>query len=92
MGVNSFMPLRGQIRGAVSTRSAFISPVHDPVSALVYSALGHETATVIIDGQIVMRDGVVGTVDEQSVRSRAQIAAAGLASRAAIPTSAVTWM
>jgi 5-methylthioadenosine/S-adenosylhomocysteine deaminase len=76
----------------VDTRSAFISPVHDPVSALVYSALGHETATVIIDGQIVMRDGVVGTVDEQSVRSRAQIAAAGLASRAAIPTSAVTWM
>ena len=38
--------------------------IHHPVSAMVYSALGHEVTTVMIDGRIVMRDGIVATVDE----------------------------
>ena len=42
-----------------------MAPVHHPVSALVYSALGHEVSTVIIDGVVVMRAGRITTVDER---------------------------
>ena len=76
----------------VDTRSAFMSPVHDPVSALVYSALGHETSLVVIDGRIVFSDGNIDSVDEHQVRRSAQSAAADLARRAAIPTSAERWL
>ncbi|MGA7324485.1 MAG: amidohydrolase, partial [Rhodomicrobium sp.] len=60
----------------VDLKDAFVSPVHDPVSALVYSALGHETRDVFIDGAIVMRDRTIVTADEHDVRKRAQQAAA----------------
>jgi 5-methylthioadenosine/S-adenosylhomocysteine deaminase len=62
----------------------FMTPIHDPVSAIVYSALGHETTTVVIDGHIVMRDGVVISVDEAFIRSRAQVCADALAVRAGV--------
>ena len=75
----------------IDPRSAFMSPIHDPVSAIVYSALGHETSLVVIDGQIVLRDGAVQTVDEHAVRRAAQNAAADLAERAAITSSARAW-
>ena len=75
----------------VDPRSAFMSPIHDPVSALGYSALGHETSLVGIDGRIVFRDGAVQTIDEHAVRRAAQNAAAGLAERAAIASSARAW-
>ena len=62
----------------------FMTPIHDPVSAIVYSALGHETRTVIINGRIVMRDGIVTSVDEAAVRGRAQACADALAVRAGV--------
>lgn len=68
----------------IDTDSFAIAPVHHPVSALVYSALGHEVSTVIIDGRIVMRDGVVISVDERAVRGRSRAAADALAARAGI--------
>ena len=40
--------------------NAFMTPIHHPVSAIVYSALGNEVTSVMIDGRFVMRDGVVG--------------------------------
>jgi 5-methylthioadenosine/S-adenosylhomocysteine deaminase len=61
--------------------NAFMTPIHHPVSAIVYSALGHEVSTVMIDGRFVMRDGVVTGVDEPAVRRRAQAAADDLARR-----------
>ena len=75
----------------IDTRGAFMTPLHDPVSALVYSALGHETSLVVIDGRIVLRDGRVLTVDEAAVRAEAQGAAAALTERAGIPSSAQRW-
>jgi 5-methylthioadenosine/S-adenosylhomocysteine deaminase len=75
----------------VDLRDAFISPVHDPVSALVYSALGHETALVVIDGRIVMRDRKVLSVDERAVRQRAQSAAESLTRRAGIKSRSKLW-
>jgi 5-methylthioadenosine/S-adenosylhomocysteine deaminase len=75
----------------IDIRDAFVSPVHDPVSAVVYSALGHEPTLVIIDGRIVMRDRTVLTVDETAVRSNAQNAAASLAKRAGIRSRSEFW-
>jgi 5-methylthioadenosine/S-adenosylhomocysteine deaminase len=62
--------------------NAWMTPIHHPVSALVYSALGHEVVTVLIDGRVVMRDGVVASVDERAVRRTAQIHADALTARA----------
>lgn len=72
----------------IDTRSAFIAPLHDPVSALVYSAVGSETSLVAIDGRIVMRDGKLLAVDEAAVRREAQHAAGALAERTGIPSRA----
>jgi 5-methylthioadenosine/S-adenosylhomocysteine deaminase len=60
------------------------TPLHNPVSALVYSALGNEPETVLIDGRVVMRDRTVSTVNEAEVRERTQRAADQLAARAGI--------
>jgi 5-methylthioadenosine/S-adenosylhomocysteine deaminase len=62
--------------------NAWMTPIHHPVSALVYSALGHEVVTVVIDGKVVMRDGVVTIVDERAVRRSAQVHADALTARA----------
>ncbi|MFZ1206073.1 MAG: hypothetical protein WAN97_17300, partial [Candidatus Acidiferrales bacterium] len=47
-----------------------------------YSALGNEVTSVMIDGEFVMRDGVVTGVNEKTVRQQAQISADDLARRA----------
>lgn len=62
----------------------FVGPVHDPLSSLVYAALGNEAETVIVDGRIVMREGNLMTVDERAVLDRARRAARELVIRAGI--------
>jgi 5-methylthioadenosine/S-adenosylhomocysteine deaminase len=62
--------------------NAFMTPIHHPVSAIVYSALGHEVKTVMIDGRFVLRDGVVPGIDEKALRRRAQQSADELTRRA----------
>jgi 5-methylthioadenosine/S-adenosylhomocysteine deaminase len=62
--------------------NAFMTPIHHPVSAIVYSALGNEITSVMIDGRFVMRDGMVTGVNEAVVRRQAQTAADDLARRA----------
>jgi 5-methylthioadenosine/S-adenosylhomocysteine deaminase len=75
----------------VDLSDAFVTPIHDPVSALVYSALGHEPTLVVIDGKIVMRDRKVLTVDERAVRRDAQKAAERLTRRAGINSRSKLW-
>lgn len=60
-----------------------MTPIHNPVSALVYSALGHEVVDVMVDGRFVMRDGAMVGVSESAVRADAQSHADALARRAA---------
>jgi 5-methylthioadenosine/S-adenosylhomocysteine deaminase len=67
----------------------WMAPAHHPVSALVYSALGHEVSTVMIDGRFVMRDGVVTSVDEAAVRREAQRCAHDLARRSGADQSSL---
>ena len=64
--------------------SAHAAPVHNPVSALVYAATGHEIRTVIVDGRIVLDEGTVPGVDEADLIARAQRAADALVQRAGI--------
>ncbi len=75
----------------VDLSDAFITPIHDPISALVYSALGHEPTLVVVDGKIVMQDRKLTTVDETKVRIEAQRAAADLTRRANIPSRSQIW-
>jgi 5-methylthioadenosine/S-adenosylhomocysteine deaminase len=63
---------------------AFASPVHEPVSSLVYSMSGSECRTVLVDGQILMLDGRLTTIDEEAVLDRARRSARELAKRARI--------
>jgi 5-methylthioadenosine/S-adenosylhomocysteine deaminase len=65
----------------IDYENAFMTPIHHPVSAIVYSALGHEVSTVMIDGRFVMRDRVVTGVDEAVARRQAQASADDLARR-----------
>jgi len=62
--------------------NAFVTPLHHPVSALVYSSLGCEPETVVIDGVTVMADKTLRTVDEGDVARAARDAAHSLAERA----------
>lgn len=62
----------------------FTSPVHEPVSSLVYAAVGSECRTVLVDGDVVMRDGRLTRVDEDAVLERARRAARALTARAGI--------
>jgi 5-methylthioadenosine/S-adenosylhomocysteine deaminase len=60
----------------------FATPLHHPVSALVYSALGSEPETVMIDGRIVMHHRAMQTIDETDVLKAARGCAEQLAQRA----------
>ena len=56
----------------------------DPVSALVYSAEASDVQSVLIDGQLVMRDRELLTLDESSVRKDASRERVELMKRAGI--------
>ncbi|MEJ3719960.1 amidohydrolase [Paenibacillus polymyxa] len=51
----------------VDINKPHLMPHHNIKSLLVYSAIGSDVNTSIIDGEIVMRDGKVLTIDEQEV-------------------------
>lgn len=55
------------------------SPRPDPVSTIVYAAEASDVETVIIDGQVVLRDRQFTTLDKQEVIARANEEAAHLA-------------
>lgn len=61
----------------VDARGPHMTPLHDPLAALVYSARGSDVDTVLVGGAVVVRGGVVATLDEQRVvRDVAQRASA----------------
>jgi len=55
----------------VNLDAPHLLPVHDIINTLVYCARADDIEYTIIDGQIVMRDRVVQTVDEERVRREA---------------------
>jgi 5-methylthioadenosine/S-adenosylhomocysteine deaminase len=54
---------------------ARLTPLYDPVSALVYAAGGDDVRTTIVNGRVVMRDRKVTTLDEGRVLAEARAAA-----------------
>ncbi len=55
----------------VDMSSPHLQPPRDPVSHLIYAARGSDVKTTIVEGQVVMNDGEILTVDEAEVISRA---------------------
>src|SRR5439155_1142155 len=60
------------------------SPHQDIVSTLVYSSQGSDVRATIIDGQVLMRDGELLTLNEANVIEEANREASGLAERAGV--------
>jgi cytosine/adenosine deaminase-related metal-dependent hydrolase len=64
-----------------------LTPLNDPIRQLVFCENGSSVRTVIVDGQVVLEDGQIRTVDEQEllreVRERQAAGRKGLGERAA---------
>lgn len=56
----------------VDWKKPHIAPVHDPLSAIVYSAQGSDVDTTIVDGQILMRRRKLTGVDEGALLEACQ--------------------
>jgi 5-methylthioadenosine/S-adenosylhomocysteine deaminase len=63
------------------------TPDHHPVSTLVYSALGAEVDTVLIDGRVIVRRGKLQTIDEEALLREAAARARLLARRAGMASA-----
>jgi 5-methylthioadenosine/S-adenosylhomocysteine deaminase len=59
----------------VRTDQARQTPLYDPVSHLVYAAHGDDVTATIVNGRILMRDGVVTSLDTARVVREANRAA-----------------
>ncbi len=57
-------------------------PMHNPVSTLVYSGTHACVETVVVDGNIILEDGVLLTADENGIIENGQKSADNLAERA----------
>ncbi len=51
----------------IDTHKPHLTPMYNPVSHLVYAAMGSDVRTSIINGAIVMEDGHLKTIDQISV-------------------------
>ena len=58
-----------------------LTPVHDPVSHLAYAARGSDVRHTVCDGEVLMRDREVLTLDADAVQERAAAAARDLVDR-----------
>ncbi|ADJ13811.1 amidohydrolase [Halalkalicoccus jeotgali] len=59
-----------------------LTPAHDPVSHLAYAVRGSDVRHTICDGEVLMRDREVLTLDEKEVRETAEKRAVELVGRA----------
>jgi 5-methylthioadenosine/S-adenosylhomocysteine deaminase len=66
----------------VDLQAAHLTPAHDLVSHLVYAARGSDVCHTVCDGQVLMRDREVLTLDGVAVRERASERARDLVARA----------
>ena len=58
-----------------------VVPIHDPVASLVYSCGQENVVMTVVDGKVLMKDGVIQQIDEASVIARCQQTALALAER-----------
>ena len=55
----------------LKTEQPHIRPTQNLVNSLVDAACGHDVTDSIIDGQLVMKDRIVLTLDEEKIRYEA---------------------
>ncbi len=67
----------------VDLDKAHLRPLFDPAAALVYSAQAADVSLVMVDGRILMEEGVLTTLDEEAVIARGERAAFELVKRGA---------
>jgi len=82
LGGAAAMGLQGQVGAlvegmladfiVVDMKQIGLMPNSNPVSNLVYAGCGHYVETVVVDGQVLMHEGRLLTIDEESVMTRAQ--------------------
>lgn len=63
-------------------------PCHDPVQAVVYSATPRSLRTVLVNGQVLLDDGCITTLDEEALLAEAQERSAEILGRAGIDVKA----
>ena len=68
----------------VDLDSPHLTPDHDPVSHLAYAARGSDVRHTVCDGEVLMRDREVLTLDADRVMARAEARAADLLARAGV--------
>jgi len=56
----------------VDFKKPHLTPLHNPVSHVVYAANGSDVHTVMVDGKILMENREVKTIDEQRVLEEAE--------------------
>jgi 5-methylthioadenosine/S-adenosylhomocysteine deaminase len=56
----------------VSTDSARLTPLYNPISHLVYAARGEDVRTVMVNGRVLMRERKMLTLDESAVLAEAR--------------------
>ena len=66
----------------VDTRKPHNTPLHDPVSTLVYSARGDDVTHVMVEGEYLVREGKAIFVDEDELIHQVQEHAQALVKRA----------
>lgn len=57
---------------AILSKSQHLYPLYNPTYSLVYSASGEEVQHLIVNGELVMEDRVILTVDEEKVYDRVE--------------------
>lgn len=62
----------------LDTDKAHLTPLNDPHSAIVYAAQGSDVDTVLVDGEILLENGRLTTIDEEKVKHEARRIAARL--------------
>ncbi len=65
----------------VDTSHPAMTPIHHPVSSLVYSALGHEVSDVFVDGVCLLRAGEFTRLNQLAIMAQSQRVAHSLAAR-----------
>lgn len=65
----------------VDTSHPAMTPIHHPVSSLVYSALGHEVSDVFVDGVCLLRAGEFTRLNQRAIMAQSQRVAHSLAVR-----------
>lgn len=82
--IGSIVPGRKADIILLDFKKPHLTPMHNPVSHLVYAANGSDVHTVIIDGKIVMENREVKTMDESWVLEEAEERGLAVAQRANI--------